>query len=303
VSPRGAQVGLEELVARLDAYFRVRDVRADDWSPGFEGCYPEPYWRAYAEPGYESRWNGLMVRGGAEVERVATCVFPSDAIVAGLERNTFLFSEHPLDFAELTGFHPLSRQSFERMRANGISFYHVHAPLDMHPDVSPSRLIATGLGLHALEEYGPIAEGIPGGACIIGDSECSLDELAGRLHELLGDEIPVEVVARPRQEAGRVAVVAGGGADLGLLEQSLARGCRTYVTGNAAREPVHPFFREKFVEFRELAAEHDVALVDGTHYGTEKPPQLAMLEWFQRLGLRAEFLPDGPKLGPAAGAI
>jgi putative NIF3 family GTP cyclohydrolase 1 type 2 len=135
---------LDELVADLDAYFRVADVRADDWSPGFEACYPEPYWREYVEPEYEGRWNGLMVRGAAQVERVATCVFPSDAIVDGLAPGTFLFSEHPLDFAEVTAFRPLARASFERMRAAGISFYNAHAPLDMHPEVSPSHLIATG---------------------------------------------------------------------------------------------------------------------------------------------------------------
>ncbi len=68
------------------------------------------------------------------------------------------------------------------------------------------------------------------------------------------------------------------------------------VTGNAARAPAHPFFRRKFKEFRQLAATHGVALVDGTHYGTQKPPQLAMVDWFHRLGLSAEFHPDGPTL-------
>ena len=91
------------------------------------------------------------------------------------------------------------------------------------------------------------------------------------------------------------AVVAGGGADVGLLEQSLARGCQTYITGNAARLPAHRFFRRKVDAFRTAAADHGVALVDGTHYGTEKPPQLAMVAWFQRLGLDADFHPDGPK--------
>jgi putative NIF3 family GTP cyclohydrolase 1 type 2 len=294
---------LDELVLRLDEYFRVPDVRGDDWLPGFEDCYPEPYWRDYSESTYEGRWNGLMVRGAAEVERAATCVFPSDAIVAGLEPGTLLFSEHPLDFAEVTGFQPLSRASFERMRTTGISFYNAHAPLDMHPEVSPSRLLAQGLGLRELEEYGPIAGGIPGGACMVGWTDTSLDELAARLQETLGEEIPVEVVTRPREEAGRVAVVAGGGADLDLLQQSLARDCETYVTGNAARRPEHPFFERKFDEFRALAAEHHVALVDGTHYGTEKPPQLAMVMWFRRLGLEADFRPDGPKLPASRGLL
>jgi hypothetical protein len=41
---------VDELVACLDAYFRVADVRGDSWSAGFEACYSEPYWRDYAEP-------------------------------------------------------------------------------------------------------------------------------------------------------------------------------------------------------------------------------------------------------------
>ena len=287
---------VDELVACLDAYFRVADVRGDSWSAGFEACYSEPYWRDYAEPAYETRWNGLMVRGAEQVEGVVTCVFPSDAIVRALEPNTFLFSEHPLDFGEVSFFKPLARATFERMRATGISFYHVHAPLDMHPEVSPSRLIATGLDLGGLEEYGPIAQGIPGGACIIGTTDASLDELAERLQAVVGAEVPVQVVTRPRERGGRVAIVAGGGASVDLLEQSLARGCSTYVTGGAARRPEHSVFGPKFDAFRRVAAQHDVALIDGTHYGTEKPPQLAMVEWFRRLGLDARFEADGPKL-------
>jgi hypothetical protein len=38
-----------------------------------------------------------------------------------------------------------------------------------------------------------------------------------------------------------------------------------------------------------------VALLDAMHYGMEKPPQLAMVEWFRTRGLPAEFVPDGPK--------
>src|SRR5688572_30913480 len=40
----------------------------------FAEVYNEPYWRDYVAPGYEGRWNGLMVRGGDEVEHAVTCV-------------------------------------------------------------------------------------------------------------------------------------------------------------------------------------------------------------------------------------
>jgi putative NIF3 family GTP cyclohydrolase 1 type 2 len=288
-------VKLAELVADLDAYFRVADVRDDDWSTLFAHVYPEPYWREYVVPGWEGRWNGLSIRGAAEVERVATCVFPSDRIVGSLEPGTFLFSEHSLDFADEPGFLPLSRDTFETMREHGISFYNAHAPLDMHPEVSPSRLCAEGVGLEGLDEYFPICKGIPGGAAIIGQSRLSVEGLADALRAYLGGEIKVHVLTRPRADAGRVSMVAGGGADLEILEASLERGCQTYVTGNAATNCRLDFVQEQVRAFRERADSAAVTLIDAMHYGMEKPPQLAMVEWFRSRGLEAEFVPDGPK--------
>ena len=286
---------LDELARELDSYFRIPQVENDDWSPIFGAVYAEPYWRDYVETGYEGKWNGLMVRGVGEVERVATCVFPSDLIVSGLRPGTLLFSEHPLDFADEPGFLPLARASFEALKERGCGFYHAHAPLDMHPEVSPSRLCAEGVGLEALEEYYPIADGIPGGAAIVGNSGLSLEGLAEAFRAYLGPEIKVHVITRPRREAGRVAVVAGGGADADILRESIDRGCLTYVTGNAATNCRLDFVQEKVREFRKLADEAEIALVDAMHYGMEKPPQLAMVSWFRRLGLQAEFVPDGPK--------
>jgi putative NIF3 family GTP cyclohydrolase 1 type 2 len=284
-------VKLDEIVAELDEYFRVPLVR--NASP-FAGIYPG-YWEEFMEPGYAELRNGLMVRGGDEVEGAATCVFPNDAIVTELDPRTLLFSEHPVDLVDEPGFLPLARESFERMRELGISFYQVHEPLDHHPEVSPSRLCAQGVGLTNLDEYFPIADGIPGGAAIAGDSELSLNELAERLRAYLGDEIPVDVVTRPREEAGRVAMVAGGGASRSILEASLERSCQTFVTGNATTRCRLEFVQAEVREFRELADAEGVALVNATHYGMEKPPQLAMAEWFRARGLAAEFRPGGPE--------
>jgi putative NIF3 family GTP cyclohydrolase 1 type 2 len=286
---------LDAVVAELDSYFRVPDVHGDaSWGEMYD-FVGAPYWREYAEPAWHEHWNGLMVRGAPEVERVATCVFPSDRIVAGLAERTLLFSEHPLDFADEPGFVALSRETFEVMRERGSGFYHAHAPLDMHPEVSPSRLCAQGMGLEGLVEYFPIAQGIPGGAAIAGESRLTLDGLAAALRAFLGPEIGVLVLTRPRPEAGRVAVVAGGGAQREILEASLEHGCQTYVTGNAATNCRLDFVQEEVRSFRALAEEAGVALLDATHYGTEKPPQLAMVAWFEALGLTAEFVPDGPK--------
>jgi putative NIF3 family GTP cyclohydrolase 1 type 2 len=288
-------VRLDELVAELDAYFRVPDVRGDDWSRTMGHVYPDPYWREYVVPGWEGHWNGLSMQGAEEVARAATCVFPSDRIVDGLEPGTFLFSEHPVDFADEPGFLPLARETYEVMRERGISFYNAHAPLDMHPEVSPSRLCAVGVGLEGLEEYFPICDGIDGGAAVIGQSTISVDGLADALRSYLGPEVKVHVLTRPRGDAGRVAMVAGGGAQAEILEASLERGCQTYVTGNAATTCRLEFVQDEVRAFRKRADEAGVTLIDAMHYGMEKPPQLAMARWFRARGLEAEFVPDGPK--------
>jgi putative NIF3 family GTP cyclohydrolase 1 type 2 len=290
-------VRLDEVVAALDRYFRTRDVRGDgSWLENVYDGRGAGYVHEFLDSGYVGRsQNGLMVRGGDEVDRAATCVFVSDTIVAELEPRTLLFAEHPVDLVDEPGFLPLSRASFERLRELGSSFYHVHAPLDQHHDVAPSWLIARALGLRGTEDYFPIAEGIPGGAAVVGDSDLSLDELARRLGDFLGPEIPIRVLSRYREEAGRVAVVGGGGGSKEILEGSLERGAQTYVTGHVHTRCRLDFVQEEIGEFRAAAEAAQVAIVDGTHYGTEKPPQLAMVEWFRRLGLPAEFHPDGPK--------
>lgn len=286
---------LAELVSGLDAYFRVPEVRGDDWSATMAQVYPDPYWREYVVHGWEGKWNGLALHGADDVERAVTCVFPSDRIVSELEDGTFLFSEHPVDFADEPGFLPLSLATFEDMRERGISFYNAHAPLDMHPEISPSRLCAQGVGLGQLDEFFPICEGISGGAIVAGDSLLTVDGLADALRSYLGPEIKVHVLTRARQEAGRVAVVAGGGAMVELLDATLERGCQTYVTGNAATNCSLDFVQAQVRAFRERAEAAGVSLIDAMHYGMEKPPQLAMVDWFRARGLDATFVPDGPK--------
>src|SRR5919198_1707963 len=286
---------LADVVAALDSEFRIDLVRDDDWAAAFAHCYPLPYWREYVEPEYEGRWAGLMVRGDDEVRASATCVFPGDEVVGQLEPGTLLFSEHPLDFADRPGFLPLSRESFEAMRERGISLYHAHAPLDQHPELAPSKLIADGIRLDGAEAYFAIDPALPGGTAVIGDCDLTVDGLADAVRACLGPRIPVLVLTRTQQHAGRVAIVAGGGASRAILEASLERGCETYVTGNAATNCELEFVQTEVREFRALADREHVSLIDATHYGTERPPQLEMVQWFENRGVPARFVENGPK--------
>ena len=164
--------------------------------------------------GWEGHWNGLSMHGAEEVERVVTCVFPSDRIVAGLEPATFLFSEHPVDFADEPGFLPLSLETFED---------HARARDQLLQRACPARHASGGLAVapvragrraaSASRSTSRSAQGIPGGAVVVGDAQTDGRRARGR---------PALVPRAPRSRctcsrapvaaAGRVAMVAGGGA-------------------------------------------------------------------------------------------
>lgn len=285
----------DALVQLLDEALGVERVRGDDWLQVLSVVYETPYWRDFTEAAWAGRGNGLMVRGADEAEHVVTCVFPSEAILRRVKPRTFVFTEHPIDDAEGDVFAPISTRTFQRLRRDGISVYTAHATIDHHPQLSPSVLIARALRLTQQQTFLPIAQGLEGGAAVLGESALSVTALAAALQTTLGAEIPVRVVSAPREQAGRVAVVAGGGADVKSLEAALALGCTTFVTGNAASPCGIPFVQEIRDAFRKRAAEAGVAVIDGTHYGTEKPAQLAMVEWFAARDIKAGFEPGRPE--------
>lgn len=77
-------------------------------------------------------------------------------------------------------------------------------------------------------------------------------------------------------ETRRTSLAAGEGAVRRFLEASLDRGCET-CTGDAVTKCRKTLVQEKAREFRERAAKSQVVVMDATHCGMEKPPQLAMV--------------------------
>ena len=51
--------------------------------------------------------------------------------------------------------------------------------------------------------------------------------------------------------------------------------------------------QEQVAAFRRRADEAGVTLIDATHYGMEKPPQLAMVDWFRAAAWTPSSSPTG----------
>ena len=196
---RAAGVKSERLVELLDDYFGTREVRGDDWSDLFELVYPDPYWREFAEPGYEGRWNGLLVRGGEDVTSVATCVFPvgsrGRAACAG-----HLSLLRASDRLRRRGGLPAARAGDVRAHARRRDRLLPRPRSDRPPPGGvPVAAVRGGHGGLGGGGVSPDRRGHPrrrGGDR--DQSDASLDDLAARLQAALGAEVPVQVVRRRR---------------------------------------------------------------------------------------------------------
>ena len=90
----------------------------------------------------------------------------------------------------------------------------------------------------------------------------------------------------------KIAVVAGGGDLPDMLQHVYDYGCDTLLTGTVEHRWENPVIQKSNKEFHDLNKVLKVSLIGGTHYGTERPAMIKVLEYFQRNSITAEYLED-----------
>jgi len=285
-----------DLAVRLDSFFHVERYPSDDFAVIVEFCQEAgiPI-QEYATPAFLHRFNGLMLHNAEEVPRVFTLVFPSDEVLAEVERRAagdpaLIFTHHPMDFETSgRGLIAVGEEWLRRLREAGVSLYSAHAPLDCHEAVSTSRALARAVGVPAETTF---AGYFGGHAGVYGRIEpTTFEEFCERVRRACG-------VARLETKAGggkveRVAVVAGGAAYPPLMQEALDAGCDTYLTGDFRVRHGGPWAEEHRPEFDAFVDQVPLNLVGASHYATEALVlRDDMLAHFRELGLAAEFVPQ-----------
>jgi putative NIF3 family GTP cyclohydrolase 1 type 2 len=83
-----------------------------------------------------------------------------------------------------------------------------------------------------------------------------------------------------------VAIAAGGGS-VGFVAKELAElGINMYLTGCTREVPAVDFI----AEFHRITKEEKINVIGATHYTTEKYACIAMVKYFENLGVPAEFI-------------
>lgn len=286
-----------DLIARqLNDEFNIRNIPPDE---PFSRILPKIYdaahieFRRYVTDLFLQTYHGLMLKNGETVGKVYLAVFLSgeilDKIFAQDVTDAMIFVHHPMDMESSgRGFLPMEEKYFLEMRRRKISVYILHTPLDIHKNISTSRSIAKLLQLQRLQEYNLCFVGYAG---IYGTlkNEVSFIGFINSLKEIFNlNEIHY---LQRFPTVYRVGIIAGGGADIEYIKESMDIGCDTYLSGDYLNKVKTENSIRRRVEFEKTKDSLRINLIECSHYATEKVVLLnEMRNYFISLGLPAEFV-------------
>ena len=277
-----------ELYKKLDTDFEIEKLK-DDWDGIDLGDF--------IFPEFMGKWMGLVLDNSQEIEEVYTAVFPSDKVINEIldsgDKNILLFTHHPMIWdASLSGspFKNISPELLVKLKDKNISLYNLHVPLDKNGEYSTTVSLVRALGISQDEEF---CEYFGVNCGIIGKTNFkTIDELAGKVEEAVGHQIKIFNYGTSEIKNHKISLVAGGGNDPETIKELVKLGINTYVTGvTKINEGYAPS-----VEFHKVAKENEINVVSATHYSTEKFACIAMVNYFEKLGLSAKFIVDEPSL-------
>ncbi len=273
-----------KLYTKLDSDFEL-DLCKDDWA-GMD-------FNDYISVNFKTRYMGILLDNSEVINLVYTAVFPSNKILNRVlesgKENILVVTHHPMiwDIRKPSIFQDINSALLPKLKQKKISIYTLHVPLDKNGKYSTGTSLAKALGI-TLEgefyEYFGLKVGVYGTTKFN-----KPEELADKLKSIVGHKTKLWKYGSDEILNHKVALVGGGGNNIEGIEKIIELGINTYVTGvtvlNDFSKDVHEFEKKK-----------EINLIGGTHYSTEKFACLALSEYFEKIGLRCEFIEDQPVL-------
>jgi putative NIF3 family GTP cyclohydrolase 1 type 2 len=274
-------VDLDRLVTALDELFAL-DTAAPDiaMSRHLPRVYEEvgTDWRAFVEPPFAQRFNGLMRRGHSRVGTVYGACLPStevlDAWLAVAERGDLLVTHHPIDERNgspeddtwAAGFVPIDAAQLKAIAERELSMYACHAPMDTSLRVGTASAIIEAVGGTIVDRFWPYGDGHAG---LVADiPPISSTALVRRAREIFAVDT-VEVEGTMHNAVTRVAVVGGIGDHVEQMALAERMGAQAYLTGELHVRIEGEYGRRKFEAVRAFAATTGMTLIGVSHAASE----------------------------------
>jgi putative NIF3 family GTP cyclohydrolase 1 type 2 len=271
-----------KLYAKLDIDFGIERLK-DDWN--------FMKFNEYIAPGFKEQHMGIMLDNTIEVKKVYTATIPDldilDKLILTGQSDILLFSHHAMCYdPTINGFpfYDIPEDFLSKLRHHRISFYMLHSPLDKNGEYSTSVSLARNLKFEIIDEFCEY-NGFKCGVICKTDIKTQ-SELAEHVRSIVCHPVKLTGNGDDIIHDGRVAIVAGGGS-AGFAAREIAEmGINMYITGCTRKVP----FVESIEEFHRIVEESKINVIGATHYSTEKYACIAMVRYFGKLGMQAEFL-------------
>jgi len=276
-----------QLYTKLEKDF-ITSALSDDWAR-----YMEPV-QDFLSENFKKRSMGLVCDFTQEIRKVYTAVFPSPKVMKGIlaknETDIMLFVHHPetWDIRKAPKvFQQMDRKLLEKFKERRISIYNLHVPLDNFGKYSTGFSLAKALEIKPEKSFAPYFGSLCG---ILGKTRCKkVKELKKKFEQIVGHKVSLYKYGDDKIKDNIVAVVAGGGNSVEIMEEIAKDGANTFVTGVAVKN-------EHSRKAHNCARKHKINILGGTHYSTEKFACIAMCDYFKKLRLPSEFIKDKPVL-------
>ena len=242
---------------------------------------------------FKQRSIGLMCDFTEEVNKVYTAVFPSDRVLASILddgiSDAMLFVHHAADWDLSkdpdTAFYQMNTGLLKKLRENNISVFNFHYPLDNYSEYSTSKTLADALGVAIIKPFAEAGGAVCG---VIGTtSSKDIHELNANYSRVVGHKTKLYQYGSDTILNGTVGICAGGGNDPIVVNELIANGINVLISGLSLNNKYSS-------EAHRLEREHNINLLGGTHYSSEKFACMAMCKYFSKLGLQSEFVSDIP---------
>jgi dinuclear metal center YbgI/SA1388 family protein len=225
----------------------------------------------------DSSLNGLQVdNDGSEFDKIA---FAVDAGLEVFKRAKdagagLVFVHHGLFWGAPLRLEGNHRERLKFLLDNNMALYAVHLPLDHHPTLGNSAVLAELLGIREKEPFG-LYNGQKIGYKGKLSTPLTVEEAVKKISFM--NRPPLGAWPFGKKENLSAAVVSGGGAKIAL--EALDEGIDLYVSGEGSHSVYHQ------------AMEGRLNVIAGGHYSTEVWGVRKMMEeCVSRLGLDVEFI-------------
>lgn len=276
-----------QLYNQLEKDF-ITPKMSDEWAKYMDSV------SEFLSDNFKKRSMGLVCDFVNEINKVYTAVFPSreimQRILDGGTKNAMLFVHHPSiwDIRKAPEvFQQMDRNLLQQFKDRRISIYNFHVPLDNYGDYSTSVTLAKALGIKPEKPFAPYFGSLCG---VFGRTNLkTVQQLKEKFESAICHRASLYKYGQDEIKNQTVAVIAGGGNDVEMLEEIAKERVNTFVTGITVKN-------EYSKKPHESAEKHGINILGGTHYSTERFACMAMGDYFKKIGLPSEFIEDKPVL-------